>query len=125
VLAGFVVCFFGDVFRISESRKMFVTGLVSFLAGHLMYIMVFHQLADFDVSVVFAVAGILCWDCLYIMEVSSHWQFQLVSWLKVNSLPGNQILRVSTNFLLLPTPGCQELTCRLTSYPIIGNHRRK
>ena len=65
---------------------MFVTGLVSFLAGHLMYIMVFHQLADFDVSVVFAVAGILCWDCLYIMEVSSHWQFQLVEgWFTVVS----------------------------------------
>lgn len=45
LFAGLVLCFFGDVFLISPERRWFLTGLVSFLLGHVAYIVAFNGLA--------------------------------------------------------------------------------
>ncbi|MEP5764736.1 MAG: lysoplasmalogenase [Halieaceae bacterium] len=44
LLAGLVLCLFGDVFLIPHDEKSFRAGLTSFLLGHLLYAVAFLQL---------------------------------------------------------------------------------
>jgi uncharacterized membrane protein YhhN len=45
LLAGLVLCWFGDVFLIPDSDRFFLAGLGSFLTGHLLYAVSFLHLA--------------------------------------------------------------------------------
>lgn len=46
ILAGLILCMAGDIFLIFfSSKKLFLAGLVSFLAGHLLYTFAFFSLA--------------------------------------------------------------------------------
>lgn len=44
LIVGLVLCLLGDVFLISHDRKWFLAGLVSFLLGHVAYIIAFNGL---------------------------------------------------------------------------------
>jgi uncharacterized membrane protein YhhN len=44
LLAGLVLCFFGDVLLMADSDRFFLAGLSSFLLGHLLYCVAFFQL---------------------------------------------------------------------------------
>ena len=46
LLAGLIVCMGGDVFLALPQGKMFLFGLVSFLLGHLFYILAFFSVAE-------------------------------------------------------------------------------
>ncbi len=46
VLAGLLLCMAGDVFLIFSSKKLFMAGLVSFLAGHVLYSVAFFNMAS-------------------------------------------------------------------------------
>jgi len=52
MLAGFVLCFLGDVFLIPAGKKMFLAGLVAFLVGHLLYIAAFYQLSSWEMLLI-------------------------------------------------------------------------
>lgn len=63
---GLVLCFFGDVFLIPDSEKWFLVGLVTFLLGHVTYIITFNRIILFTevpalaVIVIFS-AGVFLW----------------------------------------------------------------
>jgi uncharacterized membrane protein YhhN len=76
MLAGFVLCFLGDVFLIPAANRMFLAGLVSFLVGHLFYITAFYQLARLDTFLILPAlvillvnVGIYTWLKEYIQEL--------------------------------------------------------
>jgi uncharacterized membrane protein YhhN len=65
ILAGLLLCMAGDVFLIFFfSRKPFLAGLVSFLAGHILYTIAFFNLAGpgrnnwMMIAIVLAVSGV-------------------------------------------------------------------
>lgn len=68
MLTGFALCLLGDVFLIPTSKGMFLMGLVSFLAGHLIYISAFWQLALIELSLVVP-AGVI----VVVNAVVHHW----------------------------------------------------
>lgn len=66
VLAGLLLCMAGDLFLIFfSSKKLFLAGLVSFLAGHLLYTIAFFSLAGSGrgkwivIALVLAVSGVV------------------------------------------------------------------
>jgi uncharacterized membrane protein YhhN len=76
MLAGFVLCFLGDVFLVPAGNRMFLAGLVSFLGGHLLYIAAFYQVALLDrvlllPALVILLANIAIYNWLkeYILEL--------------------------------------------------------
>ncbi|HUT70040.1 MAG TPA: lysoplasmalogenase [Desulfatiglandales bacterium] len=70
LLAGLIVCMGGDVFLALPQGKMFLFGLVSFLLGHLCYILAF-----------FSVAGTSTWTWIGLLTVlvMSAW---IYAWLR-------------------------------------------
>ena len=70
LLAGLIMCMGGDVFLALPQEKMFLSGLVSFLLGHLFYILAFYS-----------VAGINTWTWIGLVTVfvMSAW---IYSWLR-------------------------------------------
>jgi len=56
MLLGFVFCLGGDVFLALPQKKMFLLGLISFLTGHVFYVIAFVKLAGLNI---FAVIGTL------------------------------------------------------------------
>jgi uncharacterized membrane protein YhhN len=69
ILAGLLLCLAGDVFLIFFfSRILFLAGLVSFLAGHVLYVIAFFSLAGMGtangiaiVSIVAISGGVFAW----------------------------------------------------------------
>ena len=66
ILAGLILCMAGDLFLIFFfSKKLFIAGLVSFLAGHLLYTIAFFSLAGSGrgkwivIAPVLAVSGVV------------------------------------------------------------------
>jgi uncharacterized membrane protein YhhN len=74
MLAGFVLCFLGDVFLIPEGNRMFLVGLVSFLVGHLLYIMAFYQIALLDSFLILPGLVILLVDAAVYTWLKEHIQ---------------------------------------------------
>jgi len=56
VLAGLLFCVAGDVFLIFPARKLFLVGLVSFLAGHVLYSIAFFTMASLGASILIIAA---------------------------------------------------------------------
>ena len=56
VFAGLVLSFFGDVFLIPKSEKWFLAGLVSFLFGHIGYVVAFLYLGMNIIGIVIGLA---------------------------------------------------------------------
>lgn len=59
VLAGLALCWFGDLFLVFSSKRMFLAGLVTFLTGHLCYAAGFYKHGAFNGWVGLALAGML------------------------------------------------------------------
>ena len=70
LLAGLIVCMGGDVFLALPQGKMFLFGLVSFLLGHLCYILAFFSVAE---------TSTWTWIGLLTVFVMSAW---IYSWLR-------------------------------------------
>jgi uncharacterized membrane protein YhhN len=70
LLAGLIVCMGGDVFLALPQGKMFLFGLISFLVGHLFYILAFFSVAE---------ASTWTWIGLLTVCVVSIW---IYSWLR-------------------------------------------
>lgn len=68
MLIGFILCLGGDVLLIFPQRKVFLLGLVSFLLGHVFYVIAFFNVSQFSSSawivtaiiVVFSI-GVFLW----------------------------------------------------------------
>jgi uncharacterized membrane protein YhhN len=63
LLAGLILCLIGDFFLALPQKAMFLAGLISFLLGHVLYVLAFFSVASISgliwpgVAVVFLVSG--------------------------------------------------------------------
>lgn len=72
LLAGLVLCWFGDLFLIFPSNRMFLAGLVTFLTGHLCYAVGFYAHGIVNGWVGLGLVGVLAVGSLIFLWLRPH-----------------------------------------------------
>ena len=70
ILIGLVFCLGGDVFLALQHEKAFLLGLISFLLGHVFYVIGFFQIGEIGGWVLFGVIG-----CIMLGSVIYRWLY--------------------------------------------------
>ncbi len=106
MVSGLLLCFTGDVCLIPDKKKTFMAGLISFLTGHLLYIVAFYQIASPNLSHGIAAAGILLVSAAVLTWLWRHiegMRVPVLSYMIVISVMVLAAFTVAFNEQLIPT----------------------